>query len=120
MGAAPADWAARKSTSAVAAVVVPSSENSAVFCEIGRSCPLHCAQPVGAKLPAKMRISATNGDVMEDAPDSRRFVRVCDGKIPNSERMKFTTRNGTMLSCGWLPPVAPPVCGENAVSALWS
>jgi len=41
--------------------VVPSSENSAVFCEIGISWPSHNAHPTGAKLPANMRISATNG-----------------------------------------------------------
>src|SRR6266851_6835783 len=28
---------------------VPSSENRAVFCDIGISCPLHIAQPSGAK-----------------------------------------------------------------------
>src|SRR5687767_14999097 len=44
--------------------VVPSSENSAVFCEMGRSWPSHRAQPWGAKLNGKMRISATNGSAM--------------------------------------------------------
>src|SRR5579884_4303703 len=37
------------------------SENSAVFCESGSSCPSQNAQPLGAKLNAKIRISATNG-----------------------------------------------------------
>jgi hypothetical protein len=32
-----------------------------VFCDIGSSWPLQKAQPLGAKLPAKMRISAMNG-----------------------------------------------------------
>src|ERR1044071_119533 len=44
--------------------IVPRSENRAVFCEMGRSCPLQKAQPVGAKLKPNMRISATNGDDM--------------------------------------------------------
>src|SRR3712207_5505783 len=41
--------------------MVPSSENSAVFCVIGRSWPLQCAHPVGGKLKPKIRISPTNG-----------------------------------------------------------
>src|SRR5690349_5254907 len=40
--------------------VVPSNEKSAVFCEIGRSCPSQNAHPLGAKLNGKIRISATN------------------------------------------------------------
>src|SRR3954447_20992814 len=44
--------------------VVPSSENSAVFWDIGSSCPLHHAQPLGAKLNGKIRISATNGSAI--------------------------------------------------------
>ena len=43
--------------------VVPRSENSAVFCDNGRSWPLHHAQPLGAKLNGKIRISATNGSM---------------------------------------------------------
>lgn len=39
---------------------VPSKENKAVFCEIGRSCPLQNAHPLGAKFPVNIRISATN------------------------------------------------------------
>ena len=41
--------------------VVPISENRAVFCEIGRSCPLQKAQSRGAKFPANIRLSAMNG-----------------------------------------------------------
>src|SRR5438067_2170894 len=41
--------------------VVPSSEKSAWFWLIGRSCPLHNAQPFGAKLNETSRISAKNG-----------------------------------------------------------
>src|SRR5437763_8318701 len=44
--------------------VVPSSEKSAVFCESGRSWPLHHAQPFGAKLNGKILISATNGSAI--------------------------------------------------------
>jgi hypothetical protein len=70
--------------------VVPSSEKSAVFCEIGRSCPSQNAQPVGAKL---------------------------NGKIPNSEMMKLTHRYGWKLVWGWLPPtgsIAAGFIGTNA------
>src|SRR5215469_15109212 len=42
--------------------VVPSSENSAVFWEIGSSWPWQNAHPVGAKLHAHILISATNGE----------------------------------------------------------
>src|SRR5437763_1053702 len=44
--------------------VVPSSEKSAVFCESGRSWPLHHAHPFGAKLNGKILISATNGSAI--------------------------------------------------------
>src|SRR6185295_12930105 len=44
--------------------MVPSSENSAVFCEIGRSWPWQRAHPVGAKLKAKIVISETKGEAM--------------------------------------------------------
>src|SRR5215218_3436807 len=44
--------------------VVPSSENSAVFCDNGSNCPSHHAQPLGAKLNGKTRISATNGSAI--------------------------------------------------------
>src|SRR6185295_11057736 len=43
--------------------MVPSSENSAVFCESGSNWPSHQAQPLGAKLNGKIRISATNGSM---------------------------------------------------------
>src|SRR4051812_12534969 len=44
--------------------VVPSREKSAVFWDRGSSCPSHHAQPLGAKLNGKIRISATNGSAM--------------------------------------------------------
>jgi hypothetical protein len=47
---------------------VPRRENNAVFWLIGRICPLQKAQPVGAKLKGKIRISATNGFDMTIAP----------------------------------------------------
>ena len=40
----------------------PTSENIAVFCWMGRIWPLHIAQPRGAKLNGKIRISARKGD----------------------------------------------------------
>src|SRR4051812_26643293 len=43
--------------------MVPSSEKRAVFWEMGSSCPLHSAQPLGAKVYGKTRISATNGSI---------------------------------------------------------
>src|SRR5262249_12803462 len=41
--------------------VVPISWNSVSFSEIGIRAPLQNAQPAGAKLPANIRISPTNG-----------------------------------------------------------
>src|SRR5208337_314947 len=41
--------------------LVPSRLKSAVFWEMERSCPLHCAHPTGAKLKATNRISPRNG-----------------------------------------------------------
>jgi hypothetical protein len=43
---------------------VPSSENSAAFCAMGRICPLQKAQPRGAKVPPNMRISPMKGSLM--------------------------------------------------------
>jgi hypothetical protein len=43
--------------------VVPRSENRAVFWAIGSNWPLQNAHPLGAKLPAKILISATNGSI---------------------------------------------------------
>src|SRR4051812_36501775 len=44
--------------------VVPRSENSGWFWLIGNSWPLHCAQPLGAKLYDISLISARNGSDM--------------------------------------------------------
>src|SRR5437879_13650039 len=44
--------------------VVPSNENSAVFCEIGSNWPWQKAQPFGAKLKPNIVISATKGELM--------------------------------------------------------
>src|SRR5205085_11018411 len=43
---------------------VPRSENKAVFCERGKICPSQKAQPLGAKLNGKMRISARKGSIV--------------------------------------------------------
>ena len=77
--------------------VVPRSEKSAVFCEIGRSWPSQNAQPFGAKLNGKMRISATKGSHVWSP-------QVWLGKIPKSEMMKSTQRYGWKLLCGCEPP----------------
>src|SRR5213593_1877999 len=37
---------------------------------------------------------------------------VCEGKTPNSDRMKLITRNGIMLSCGCDPPESPTAAGS--------
>ena len=46
--------------------VVPSSEKSAWFWLMGSSCPLHSAQPRGAKLKDMSRISERKGSAMSD------------------------------------------------------
>src|SRR5215468_5002442 len=66
---------------------------------MGSNCPSHNAQPLGAKFPVKILISATNGF------DMGSLSQFCDGKIPCKAMMKFSTRYGDMFSCGWLPPV---------------
>src|SRR5579864_274923 len=37
---------------------------------------------------------------------------VCDGKIPNSDKIKLITKNGIMLSCGCEPPEEPIAPGS--------
>ena len=44
--------------------VVPSSENSAWFWLMGRSWPLHSAQPIGAKMKLMILISPMNGSAI--------------------------------------------------------
>ena len=39
-----------------------------MFCERGKSCPSHHAQPLGAKLNGKIRISATKGSATHLLP----------------------------------------------------
>ena len=56
-----------------------------MFCEMGRSWPSQNAQPFGAKLKPKMRISATKGSAMVTP-------QVGEGKMPKSEMMKLTQR----------------------------
>jgi hypothetical protein len=90
--------------------VVPSSEKSAVFCEIGRSCPSQNAQPVGAKLNGKIRILATNGSAMASS-------YVGFGKIPNSEMTKLTHRYCWKVVWGWLPPTGSIPAGFIGTNA---
>src|SRR5688572_10087103 len=67
MGARPCRSGSAKFDLPLPPYVVPNSENSAVFCESGRSWPSHQAQPLGAKLNGKIRISATNGSAMTNS-----------------------------------------------------
>lgn len=64
MGARPCRSGNAKLLCPLPPYVVPSSENSAVFCDKGSSCPSHHAQPRGAKLNGNIRISATKGSAM--------------------------------------------------------
>ena len=64
MGARPCRSGKAKLLCPLPPYVVPSSENSAVFCDKGSSCPSHHAQPRGAKLNGNIRISATKGSAM--------------------------------------------------------
>src|SRR5688572_19038230 len=102
MGARPCRSGSAKFDLPLPPYVVPSSENSAVFCESGSSCPSHQAQPLGAKLNGKIRISATKGSAMisllgQDYDESKTPACVPQhhvglGKIPKSEIMKSTQR----------------------------
>ena len=56
-----------------------------MFCDSGRSWPSHHAQPLGAKLNGKIRISATNGSAMGGP-------YVGEGKMPKSEMMWLMQR----------------------------
>src|SRR5579859_1438973 len=85
---------------------------------MGSSWPLQKVQPLGGKFQLMILISPRNGsDIFSfllaagrKSPLLPRFCLIspcnytCEGKIPNSERIKLTTRNGTMLSCGCDPP----------------
>src|SRR5688572_28162471 len=46
-------------------------ENNELYWRVDRSCPLHSAQPCGAKVPAMSRISPTNGSSPVPAPARR-------------------------------------------------
>src|SRR5437016_5802058 len=99
---------------------------------MGNSCPLQNVQPLGGKFQLMILISPKNGsDIIsissqeanassltqiavvhprnkESDPDCN---HVCDGKIPNSDRMKLITRKGIILSWGCDPPVEPIALG---------
>src|SRR5688572_15615170 len=79
--------------------VVPSSANSAVFCESGINCPSHHAQPFGAKLKGKMRISATNGSAtLRSSCRGREDSEQTDDKVNTQVRLEVRVRLGA--SCG--------------------
>ena len=66
--------------------MVPSSENKAVFCEIGISCPLQNAQPVGRE------VEREDADLGDELDRTRAAPQVWLGKTPNSEMMKLMHR----------------------------
>src|SRR4029077_7039220 len=88
-------------------------ENKAWFWLMGNNWPLQKAQPLGGKFQLMIFTSPRNGSDMFFSllPQNRR-VYVCDGNIPNNERMKLTTRNGIMLSWGCDPPAGPIAAGS--------
>src|SRR5712691_2021534 len=107
-------------------------ENSAWFWLMGSNCPLQRAHPLGAKLKLAILISDKNGFAMFFSslqgmkpfffrtvcrPD---LFQVWDGKIPDSEKIKLTTRNGTMLSCGCDPPSTPAAAEAMAAPGATS
>src|SRR5262245_59196495 len=59
--------------------IVPSKANNAWFWLIARSCPSACAEPPGAKLPAKVRIEPSG-----TPPGSTVGSELLAGKIPES------------------------------------
>src|SRR2546423_2440472 len=61
--------------------VVPSNENSAVFCDIGSIWPSHHAQPLGAKLNGKILISATNGSAIKFSLSCSWLLPVCQSGL---------------------------------------
>src|SRR5687767_13200027 len=67
------------------------SENNALYCWIARSCPLHRAQPDGAKVPANRRISPTNGRSSNPAAARRADppTRSAPAATPRARRKKF-------------------------------
>src|SRR6185436_19019461 len=85
--------------------VVPSSENSAVFCEIGRSCPSQNAHPVGAKLKPKMRISATKASLISSLLRLRReLAEERDDEVDDEVRVHVVVR---LAAAGGLDGVRP-------------
>jgi hypothetical protein len=74
--------------------VVPSSAKSAVFWEIGISCPSQNAQPVGGKLNGKMRISATNWSDMSARSSglAREDPEQGDDVVEAEERLRVLVR----------------------------
>src|SRR5262245_44972705 len=62
--------------------VVPSSENRAAFDAMGRSCPLHSAQPgLGAKTKLISRISPRKGSAIEVSLGSRAVDHGLTGSV---------------------------------------
>src|SRR5580692_55643 len=55
--------------------LVPSSENSAVFCEMGKSCPFSGSHPVGQKLNANSATWPTKGVACASAERGRAHIR---------------------------------------------
>src|SRR5262249_44007375 len=124
---------------------VPSSENNAVFCEIARICPLHSAQPLGAKLPANILISPRKGSdiseivflsffyvfgVLAGIPtiggvtlgglpgrrSTRAKAQLREGKMPLRAIIKLKQSSGWTTERGRLPPVGAIAFGARVVS----
>src|SRR5580698_9400231 len=55
--------------------LVPSSENSAVFCEMGKSCPFSGSHPVGQKLNANSATWPRKGVACASAERGRAHIR---------------------------------------------
>jgi hypothetical protein len=77
--------------------MVPNKENNAVVWLIARSCPPACAEPPGAKLPAKVRIEPSG---MPPGSTFGSGVGLCDGKIPESGMNCVSASDACMLSNG--------------------
>jgi hypothetical protein len=77
--------------------VVPISENSAVFCAIGRICPLQKAHPRGAKLYGTMIIIPRNGSDIFYSPFWLSRRREFDGQMSSIGPGRQESRNSLIL-----------------------
>src|SRR5919198_4869353 len=92
MGARPCRSGSAKLLLPLPPYVVPSRENSAVFCERGRSCPSHHAHPLGGKLNGKIRISATKGSTTRLLGRAREDPEQRDDEVDTQVRLEVRVR----------------------------